>query len=104
MAGLASSNARARAFGVKRTMEIEAAYENKPNHVRHVQHQTEYADAVGEAVLEEAKEWFMKEAPSLIQKELSKPSNQVKVVAKVDERSLSDAKKKITDMLKSIFH
>lgn len=40
----------------------------------------------------------------MIQRELSKPSNQVKIQAKVDEKSLADAKKKITDVIKSIFH
>lgn len=72
--------------------------------MRHVENQIKYADAVGEAVMQELKEWVMKEMPLMIQKELSKPQNQVKVVAKVDEKSLSDAKRKISDMLKSIFH
>ena len=40
----------------------------------------------------------------MIQKELSKPQSQVKVVAKVDENSLNEAKKKISDLFKSIFH
>lgn len=101
---MAISAARGQAFGIAGVMRQEAAFENKPNHMRHVENQIRYADAVGEAVSQELKEWVMKEVPVLIQKELSKPQNQVKVVAKVDEKSLSDAKRKISDMLKSIFH
>ena len=101
---MAISAARGHAYGIADVMRKEAAWENKPNHMRHVENQIKYADAVGEAVTQELKEWVMKELPALIQKELSKPQNQVKVVAKVDEKSLSDAKRKISDMLKSIFH
>ena len=96
--------ARSHAYGIARTMRMEAAFEEKDNHTRHVENQIAYADAVAEAAFEKMKAWVMKEVPALIQKELSKPQNQVKVVAKVDEKSLSDAKKKITDMLKSLFH
>ena len=50
------------------------------------------------------KAYIDKELPGMIQKELSKPSSQVKVVAKVDEKSLNEAKKKISDLFKSFFH
>ena len=100
---MAMSAARGQAFAVASVMRQEAAFENKPNHVRHVENQIRYADSVGEAVKQEIQEWIQKELPAMIQKELSKPQNQIKVQAKVDEKSLSDARKKITDMFKSIF-
>ena len=93
-----------RAQGIAGVMKSEAAWENKPNHMRHVEHQIEYANAVGEAVFQQMKAYIDKELPGMIQKELSKPSSQVKVVAKVDEKSLNEAKKKISDLFKSIFH
>ncbi len=96
--------ANSRAYGIARTMRMEAAWEGKDNHSRHVENQIAYADAVGEATFEKMKAWVAQQVPKMIQQELSKPSNQVKVVAKVDEKSLSDAKRKITDMLKSLFH
>ena len=86
---------------VKRTMQ--AAWEGKDNHTRHVENQIAYADAVAEAAFERMKAWVMAELPGLIQKELSKPQSQVKIQAKVDEKSLSEAKRKISDMFKSIF-
>ena len=105
MAGLSGSDiAWGRAGGIASVMKTEAAWENKPNHMRHVEHQIEYANAVGEAVMQQMKEWIAKELPMMIQKELSKPNNKIKIETKVDEKSLSDAKRKITDMLKSIFH
>ena len=39
----------------------------------------------------------------MIQRELSKPNNQIKVQAKVDEKSLADTKKKISDVIRSLF-
>ena len=98
------NNEWGRAAGIAHVMRAEAAAENKPNHVRHVEHQIEYTNAACEAIKKELMEWTAKELPAMIQKELSKPNNQVKVQAKVDEKSLSDCKRKITDMLKSIFH
>ena len=105
---MAMSSEWGRATGIAHVMRVEAAAENKANHVRHVEHQIEYTNAACEATKKELMEWvkelLAKELPGMIQKELSKPSGQVKVQAKVDEKSLSDCKKKITDMLKSIFH
>ena len=99
----ASDVARGRAYGIARTMRMQAAWEGKDNHTRHVENQIAYADAVAEAAFERMKAWVMAELPGLIQKELSKPQSQVKIQAKVDEKSLSEAKRKISDMFKSIF-
>ena len=104
MAGLSSSDiAWSNARAIAHVMTTEASFENKPNHVRHVQHQIDYTNAVGNAVFQQMKAWIAKELPAMIQKELSKPQSQVKVQAKLDEKSLADAKRKISDMLKSIF-
>ena len=101
---MAISTARGQALGIAGVMRQEAAFENKPNHMRHVENQIRYADAVGEAVTQEIKEWIMKELPQMIAKEVEKYMQKPQVKVKVDERSLSEAKRKISDMLKSIFH
>lgn len=101
---MAISVARGQALGIAGVMRQEAAFENKPNHMRHVENQIRYADAVGEAVTQEIKEWIMKELPQMIAKEVEKYMQKPQVKVKVDERSLSEAKRKISDMLKSIFH
>lgn len=98
------SRLNGRAAGIAHVMKTEAAFENKPNHVRHVQHQIEYTDAMCEATEMEIKEWVAKEVPKMIRAEISKLNQNAKMQVKVDERSLMEAKKKITDMLKSIFH
>ena len=73
----------ARAAGIARVMQTEAAAENKENHIRHVEHQIEYTNAACEATKKELMEWvkelIAKELPGMIQNELSKPSSQVKV-------------------------
>ncbi len=48
---MAISTARGQALGIAGVMRQEAAFENKPNHMRHVENQIKYADAVGEAVM-----------------------------------------------------
>ena len=101
---MAMSAARGQAYGIASVMRQEAAFENKPNHMRHVENQIRYADAVGEAVTQEIKEWIMKELPQMIAKEVEKYMQKPQVKVKMDERSLSEAKRKISDMLKSIFH
>ena len=101
---MAISAARGKALGIAGVMRQEAAFENKPNHMRHVENQIKYADAVGEAVMQELKEWVMKEVPQMIAKEVEKYMQKPQVKVKVDERSLSEAKRKISDMLKSLFH
>lgn len=93
-----------RAAVISHVMRTEAQLENQPNHMRHVENQIRYADAVGEAVTQEIKEWIMKELPQMIAKEVEKYMQKPQVKVKVDERSLSEAKRKISDMLKSIFH
>ncbi len=53
MPGLSPSEiAWGSAQGIADVMKTEAAWENKPNHMRHVEHQIEYANAVGEAVFQ----------------------------------------------------
>ena len=101
---MAISAARGQALGIAGVMRQEAAFENKPNHMRQVENQIRYADAVGEAVMQEIKEWVMKELPQMIAKEVEKYMQKPQVKVKVDERSLSEAKRKISDMLKSLFH
>ena len=58
---------RARAYGIARTMQMQAAWEGKDNHVRHVENQIAYADAVAEAALEQMKEWVAQQVPKMIQ-------------------------------------
>ena len=99
-----SDIARGRAQSIAHTMRLEASVENQPNHQRHIEHFLAYADAVGEAAVLEAKAWMAKEMPGMLQKELSKPNSKIKVETKVDEKSLAEAKRKITDVIKSIFH
>lgn len=69
---MAMSIARGRASTIASTMRKEAAFENKPNHVRHVENQIKYADSVGEAVTQELKEWIAAELPIMIAKEVEK--------------------------------
>lgn len=104
MSSSTMSNSSARAHGIASVMRKEAAFENKPNHMRHVENQIKYADAVGEATFEKMKTWIAQELPKMIQAELSKPSNQIKVQARVDQNSLKETKRTISDFLKSIFH
>ena len=101
---MAMSAARGRASAIAGVMRQEAAFENKPNHVRHVENQIRYADSVGEAVTQEIKEWVVKELPTMIAKEVEKNMQKSQVQVKVDEKSLAEAKRKISDLFKSIFH
>ena len=100
---MAMSAARGQALGIAGIMRQEAAFENKPNHMRHVENQIKYADAVGEAVMQELKEWVMKELPQLIAKEVEKYMQKPQVKVKVDEKSFAEAKRKINELFKSIF-
>ena len=104
MSSSTKGNASARANGIANVMRKEAAFENKLNHVRHVENQIQYADAVAEAMFEKTKEYVAQEVPKLIQAELAKPSSHFKVLTKVDEKSLKESKRTIVDFLKSIFH
>ena len=101
---MAMSAARGRASAIAGVMRQEAAFENKPNHVRHVENQIKYADSVGEAVMQELKEWVMKEMPKMIQKAVEEYMQKPQIKIKVDERSLAETKRKISDLFKSIFH
>lgn len=101
---MAISAARGRAGAIAGVMRQEAAFEGKPNHVRHVENQIRYADSVGEAVTQEIKEWVAKELPVMIAKEVEKYMQKPQVKVKVDEKSLAEAKRKISDLFKSIFH
>ena len=93
-----------RAHSIAGTMRTEAGFENKPNHVRHVENQIRYADSVGEAVTQEIKEWVAKELPIMIAKEVEKYMQKPQIKVKVDERSFAEAKKKVSELFRSIFH
>ncbi len=101
---MAVSSSRGRAAGIAHTMRAQAAFENKPNHVQHVENQIAYADSVGEAVSQELKEWVMKEMPMMIEKAVEKYMQKPTVKVKVDEHSLAETKNKISSMLRSLFH
>ena len=101
---MAMSLARGRASAIAGIMRSEAAFENKPNHVRHVENQIRYADSVGEAVIQEVKEWVAKELPTMIAKEVEEYMQKPQAKVKVDEHSFSEAKRKINELFKSIFH
>lgn len=47
--------AKGHALGIARTMRLQAAFEGKDNHVRHVENQIQYADAVAEAAFQKMK-------------------------------------------------
>ena len=104
MGTIGTNAARGRAAAIAHVMKTEAAFENKPNHIRHVENQIRYVNAVCEATTEEMKEQIMAELPKMIQEEIEKALQKPQVQVKVDERSLSETRKKISDMLKSIFH
>ena len=96
--------ASARAAAISHVMRTEAAFENKPNHMRHVENQINYTDAQCTATEQRVKAWVSSEVPKMVQLALKDPKNHATIEAKVDEKSLSEAKRKITDMIKSIFH
>ena len=96
--------ASGRAATISHVMRTEAAFENKPNHMRHVENQINYTDAQCAATELRMKAWVAAEVPKIVQRALKDPKNQATIEAKVDEKSLSEAKRKITDMIKSIFH
>ena len=54
--------------------------------------------------MQELKEWVMKELPKMIEKEVEKYMQKPQIKFKVDERSFAEAKRKINDLFKSIFH
>ena len=101
---MAMSAARGQANAIASVMRQEASFENKPNHVRHVENQIKYADSVGEAVTQEIKEWVAKELPIMIAKEVEKYMQKPQVKIKVDERSFAEARKKVNELFRSIFH
>lgn len=96
--------ARGRAMVIAHKMQLEAAFENKPNHVRHVQNQIDYANAVAEAYNARWEQWVKTELPKMIGDCVDMRMKNGTIEAKVDEKSLQETKKKITEMLKSIFH
>ena len=65
--------------------------------------QINYANAVAEAYNENWKLWVEKDLPRLIDQEIEKFMKTSKIEPKVDEKSLNEVKKKITEMVKSIF-
>ncbi len=91
------------AASIAHTMRAEAAFENKPNHVRHVENQIAYANAVAENALRTMQEWVNKEVPIMVRKEVDKYLESSKTKVKVDENSLAEAAKKVRNMIKSIF-
>ena len=93
-----------RAAVISHVMRTEAQLENQPNHMRHVENQIRYTDAQCAATELRMKAWVAAEVPKIVQRVLKDPKNQATIEAKVDEKSLSEAKRKITDMIKSIFH
>ena len=96
--------ASGRAATISHVMRTEAAFENKPNHMRHVENQIRYTDAQCAATELRIKAWVASEVPKIVQRVLKDPKNQATIEAKIDEKSLAEAQKKITDMIKSIFH
>ena len=84
-------------------MKMQAAAEKHPQHERHVDNQINYANAVAEAYNENWKLWVEKDLPRLIDQEIENYMKTSKIEAKVDEKSLAEVKKKITEMVKSIF-
>ena len=98
-----ADTAKGKARFIANKMRMEAALEGKPNHERHVENMIQYADAVAEAAVQQATVQMRQELPLLIQQELAKEQNRPKIVAQVDEKSVATAKKKIADMIKSIF-
>ena len=84
-------------------MKMQAAAEKHPQHERHVDNQINYANAVAEAYNDNWKMWVERDLPKLIDQEIEKYMRQSKIEPKVDEKSLAEAKRKITEMVKSIF-
>ena len=95
--------ASSRAFGSAHTMQTEAAFEGKPNHVRHVQNQIDYTNAVAEAYNARWEQWASSDLPKLIDERIAAFMKNSTIEPKVDEKSLQACKKKITAMLDSIF-
>ena len=84
-------------------MKLQAAAEKHPQHERHVENQINYANAVAEAYNDNWKLWVERDLPKLIDQEIEKYMKTSKIEAKVDEKSLAEVKKKISEMVKSIF-
>ena len=99
-----SNPASSRAMMIAHRMQLEASAENKPNHIRHVQNQIDYANAVAEAYNARWEQWVKTELPKLIDERIEKYMKHGTIEAKVDEKSLQEAKRKISDMFKSVFH
>ena len=98
-----ASNFGGRAMAIVHTMHMEAAVENKPNHVRHVQNQIDYTNAVAEAYNAQWEQWARTELPKLIDERIAAFMKNSTIEPKVDEKSLQTCKQKITAMLDSIF-
>lgn len=95
--------ASGQAMAIAHVMQTEAAFENKPNHVRHVQNQIDYTNAVAEAYNARWEQWAKTALPKMIDERIALFLKQSTIEPTVDEKSLQAAKKKITDMLNSIF-
>lgn len=100
---MAYTQAGARAIMLAHQMKLQAAAEKHPQHERHVDNQINYANAVAEAYNDNWKLWVERDLPKLIDQEIEKYMRQSKIEPKVDEKSLAEAKRKITEMVKSIF-
>ena len=100
---MAYTQAGARAIMIAHQMKLQAAAEKHPQHERHVENQINYANAVAEAYNDNWKLWVERDLPKLIDQEIEKYMRQSKIEPKVDEKSLAEAKRKITEMVKSIF-
>ena len=95
--------ASGRAMAIASNMQLEAAFENKPNHVRHVQNQINYTNAVAEAYNAHWEQWATSTLPKLIDERIAAFMKNSTIEPTVDEKSLQACKKKITAMLDSIF-
>ena len=62
--------ASGRAAGIANVMRTEAAFENKPNHMRHVENQINYTNAQCEATALQLKSWVLAEVPKIVRQEL----------------------------------
>ena len=100
---MAVGNVGARAFALAYTMQFEAAAEGNPNHVRHVQNQVNYTNAVAEAYNAHWEQWAATVLPKLIDERIAAFMKNSTIEPKVDEKSLQTCKQKITAMLDSIF-
>ena len=82
---------------------MEAIAEKHPQHVMHVKHQIDYANAVAEAYNEQWKQWIATELPKMIDEEIDRYLAQSKAQIKLDEKSVRDVRTKVHELLRSLF-